>query len=78
MALAAEMGNPVVVNVITDYYSHTDAYGTSNKKPMYIISDHTCLFCLHPIRLYLLIVHGVASHVKWSVVDVLIPTIHSY
>jgi len=30
VALAAEMGNPVAVNVITNYYSHTGVYGTSN------------------------------------------------
>ena len=30
VALVAEMGNPVVVNVITDYYSCTGVYATSN------------------------------------------------
>jgi hypothetical protein len=30
VTLAAEMGNPVAVNVITNYYSHTGVYGTSN------------------------------------------------
>lgn len=30
VALAAEMGNPVAVNLITDYYRRTGVYGTSN------------------------------------------------